>query len=214
MGINLMDIEKDVLYDLRNNGSQIVPPNLLSSTRAVGDAVQEYLATRGLASVLKKYGISVKSNFSRRAIEDAAFNDDGKYYAVDVKTHNLQANFSRPNLISVKRLAEFYKNPNNNFCVLIVSYTVSDNMIDYKECHFNLIESFSWDCLAFGALGCGQIQIANPNNLSFNNDIDRKIWMVELCDKLEAFYDCEIKKIENRKEWFRHEKERLVLNNK
>ena len=39
-------------------------------------------------------------------MEDLAFKDlNGKYYAMDVKTHNLDTNFNMPNLISVKRLA-------------------------------------------------------------------------------------------------------------
>jgi len=137
-------------------------------------------------------------------MEDLAFKDsDGNYYAVDVKTHNIGTDFNMPNLISVKRLATFYKNDDkNNFCILIVSYIVANGKIEYRDCHFKRIESFDWSCLTLGALGWGQIQIANANNLKFLDNTDRKAWMLSLCDKLFAFYDEEISKIGERKTWF------------
>ena len=116
----------EILAHLREHASEIVSGSLLSSPRVVGDAVQEYLAERGLPEVLAKYGISVRDEFSKRAMEDMAFKDSrSNYYAVDVKTHNVDTQFNMPNLISVRRLATFYKNDDkNNFCILITK--VSD----------------------------------------------------------------------------------------
>lgn len=203
---NLDHIAQAILEDLRENATNVVTGSSLSSPRAVGDAVQDYLGERGLNSVLSRYGIDASSEFGRRAMEDMAFKDsDGNYYAVDVKTHNIDTDFNMPNLISVKRLATFYKNDDkNNFCILIVSYKVIDDKIEYQDCHFKKIESFDWSCLTLGALGWGQIQIANANNLRFNenNAITRKSWMLTLCDKLFVFYDEEISKIGERKTWF------------
>ena len=132
----------------------------------------------------------------------AFYGTDGHYYAVDCKTHNLTTTFNMPNLISVKRLANFYRNDNNSFCILIVEYQVDDGHIAYNNCHFKPIETFSWDCLTIGALGWGQIQIANANILKFNDSVDRKDWMLQLCDTLSIFYDEEISKIGERKLWF------------
>lgn len=45
----------------------------------------------------------MSSEFGRRAMEDMAFKDSSdNYYAVDVKTHNLDTDFNMHNLISVK----------------------------------------------------------------------------------------------------------------
>lgn len=197
-------VSKDILSNLISNASDIVQGISLSSPRAIGDAVQEYLGNKGLPNVLSKYGISVKDEFGRRAMEDIAFKDSkGNYYAVDVKTHNEDTMFNMPNLISVKRLATFYKNDDkNNFCILIISYKVKQNKLEYTECHFKKIESFDWSCLTIGALGWGQIQIANSNNLKFMEKPCRKSWMLQLCDKLSLFYDEEIGKIGERKMWF------------
>ena len=124
--LNLDIVANEILAHLREHASEIVSGSLLSSPRVVGDAVQEYLAERGLPEVLAKYGISVRDEFSKRAMEDMAFKDSrSNYYAVDVKTHNVDTQFNMPNLISVRRLATFYKNDDkNNFCILIISYNV------------------------------------------------------------------------------------------
>ncbi len=207
MMVNLNDISGDILDNLRLNATTIVSGNALLSPRTVGDAVQDYLASKGLIEVLNSFGIDVTTEFGRRSMEDMAFKDsDDNYYAVDVKTHNIDTDFNMPNLISVRRLANFYKNDDRNFfCLLIISYKVSEGKIEYKECHFQPIEAFDWSCLTLGALGWGQIQIANANNIKIVNEQEnlRKNWMLRLCDKISVFYDEEIEKISERKSWFK-----------
>ena len=204
---NLDTIANELLEKLNKDAQYIVKGVSINSPRAVGDAVQAFLGSeKGLACILEKQGITVEGDFTRRSMEDLAFKDlNGKYYAVDIKTHNLDTNFNMPNLISVKRLAQFYRRDDNNvFCILIVSYKVEDGRLVYKDCHFKPIEAFHWDCLTLGALGWGQIQIANANRLPFHesDDIRRKRWMIELCDHLQTYYEEEITKIGERKSWF------------
>mgnify|MGYP003313519539 FL=1 len=202
--MDLNELSNKILEILNRDAQTIVSVNSMSSPRSIGDAVQEFLAQRGLAEALAEIGIShIDSDFSRRSMGDIAFEDNsGNYYAVDVKTHNLSTQFNMPNLISVRRLANFYRNDSNTFCILMVSYEVVDNKLEYRECNFKPIEAFSWDCLTLGALGWGQIQFANANDLQFNQLTNRKRWMLDMCDKLETFYDEEIGKIVERKDWF------------
>jgi hypothetical protein len=202
--MDLNELSNKILEILNRDAQTIVSVNSMSSPRSIGDAVQEFLAQRGLAEALAEIGIShIDSDFSRRSMEDIAFEDNsGNYYAVDVKTHNLSTQFNMPNLISVRRLANFYRNDSNTFCILMVSYEVVDNKLEYRECNFKPIEAFSWNCLTLGALGWGQIQFANANDLKFNQLMSRKRWMLDMCDKLETFYDEEIGKIAERKDWF------------
>jgi hypothetical protein len=202
----LNETATNVLKLLNEKGQNIVNARSLHSPRAIGDAVQEFLSEQnGLQKCIpQKYLCSFENDFERRSMEDMAFFDTNKrYYAVDCKTHNLKTVFNMPNLISVRRLANFYKNDTNVFCILIVEYEVQNNHIQYTQCHFKPIEAFSWDCLTIGALGWGQIQIANANVLKFNNDIDRKTWMLQLCNLLDVFYDEEVSKIGERKKWFK-----------
>ena len=60
------------------------------------------------------------------------------------------------------------------------------------------IEFLDWDCLTIGALGWGQIQIANSNRVSINPQYPRKKWMLEMCDIVAEFYVKEIGKISER----------------
>jgi len=95
---------------------------------------------------------------------DLAFNDrEGNYYVIDVKTHRLDTKFNMPNLTSVQRLARFYEDDKNYFVILAVAYSVVELQIKVERVHFVPIEFLSWDCLTIGALGWGQIQIANSN---------------------------------------------------
>ncbi len=201
----LNETAEAVLTLLNEKGQTIVKGRSLHSPRAVGDAVQEFLGELGglRTCIPQKMLQSFENDFERRSMEDMAFYDkNNQYYAVDCKTHNLNTVFNMPNLISVRRLANFYRNDTNVFCILIVEYEVKEKSIHYTNCHFKPIEAFSWNCLTIGALGWGQIQIANANVLNFEEKIDRKAWMLQLCDLLETFYNEEIAKIGERKHWF------------
>ncbi|MDR3301514.1 MAG: hypothetical protein LBT01_03175, partial [Spirochaetaceae bacterium] len=139
------------------------------------------------------------------SMADFAFEDaDGRYYIIDFKTHNLDTKFNMPNLTSVERLARFYNDLNNHFVLLIVSYKITAEDLVFEKCHFAPIEQLDWSCLTIGALGWGQIQIANSNIIVINEQNTRKKWMLELCDALDIFYPNEISKITNRIDHFRN----------
>jgi len=55
-----------------------------------------------------------------------------------------------------------------------------------------------WNCLTLGALGWGQIQIANSNIIKINSEYSRKKWMLQLCDMMDIFYPNEVAKITKR----------------
>ncbi len=130
---------------------------------------------------------------------DLAFNDiDGLYYVIDVKTHRTSTKFNMPNLTSVRRLSRFYEDDNNYFSLLLVSYHLEKTQTVFTDVKFIPIEFLDWDCLTIGALGWGQIQIANSNRVSVNPHYSRKKWMLELCDIVAEFYSKEIGKISER----------------
>ena len=126
---------------------------------------------------------------------------------VDVTTHRFETNFNMPHLTSVERLARFYEDNQNYFVLLMIAYTVSGVDVDVESVHFAPIEFLSWECLTIGALGWGQIQIANANNLIVNTGYSRKKWMLELCDTLDEFYPREIGKVRNRIHHFKQVRE-------
>lgn len=204
MNNNLFDsndyknIEQKVINYL-NSLQDYLSLTTIESTRAVGDAIQKLVAAK-FEEILGDVCVEYRNDFARRAMADLAFKDNkNNYYVVDVKTHRLgDTKFNMPNLTSVKRLADLYKNDSNYFVILFISYKVVDAQAFVEKCHFVPIEYLGWDCLTVGALGEGQIQIKNSNNITIRSGYSRKAWMIELCDYLLKFYSKEITKIQKR----------------
>jgi hypothetical protein len=119
-----------------------------------------------------------------------------------VKTHREDTKFNMPNLTSVERLARFYEDDLNYFVMLLVKYKLKVTHAAISEVTFVPIEFLDWDCLTIGALGLGQIQIANSNYISIRPRYSRKKWMLELCDCMLEFYPKEIGKIHARIGYF------------
>lgn len=82
--------------------------------------------------------------------------------------------------------------------MLMVKYAVSGTKVTVSEVHFVPIEHLKWDCLTIGALGTGQIQIANSKHIEIDPSQKRRAWMLEFCDTMLAFYPREIVKITKR----------------
>jgi len=80
----------------------------------------------------------------------------------------------------------------------MISYDVAGYGVQIEDVTFIPIEFLSWNCLTLGALGWGQIQIADSNKIAVNPGYSRKTWMIELCDTLLEFYPKEIEKIDTR----------------
>lgn len=196
------DIEKKILQFL-NSQPEFLSSRTAQSPRAVGDAIESLLVDnfgKIMGDLVKEYS----SSFARRAMADLAFTDkDDFYYVVDVKTHRLDTKFNMPNLTSVERISRFYEDDKNHFVILNVAYTIEGSAAKIKKVTFAPIEFFSWDCLTLGALGWGQIQIANSNRITIVPKNSRKKWMLELCDNLFEFYPKEIGKITERIEHFK-----------
>jgi hypothetical protein len=187
-----------------NSQAGLLTPSTANSPRAVGDAMQGILAENFQTIVGKEVCAVYSSDFARRAMADLAFEDkDGFYYVVDVKTHRLSTRFNMPNLTSVERLARFYENDKNYFVILLIAYDITGIQAQVESVRFLPIEFLGWDCLTIGALGWGQIQIANANVITLNEGYSRRKWMIELCDLLLDFYPKEIAKITARIEHFR-----------
>ena len=130
---------------------------------------------------------------------DVAFKDvEGIYSIIDVKTHREDTHFNMPNLTSVDRLARFYESDDNVFSLIMIKYSIRGTDLEVSDVLFAPIEFIDWECLVVGALGWGQIQIANSNNIRTVMKNSRKKWMLQLCDVMMDFYPREIVKIRER----------------
>jgi hypothetical protein len=196
------EIQEEVKHIL-NAQEDYLTKRTIRSTRAAGDAIENILQEELKIILGDEIVKDYSSDFARRAMGDLAFEDhDGFYYLVDVKTHRSDTDFNMPNLTSVQRLSKLYSDDKNYFCLLLVSYVVEAVKVTVKEVKFVPVEFLSWSCLTLGALGWGQIQIANSNKIIVEDKKTRKEWMLELCDRVLEFYPEEILKINERIAYF------------
>lgn len=186
------------IRNLVNSSPDFLSPRTAGSTRATGDAIESLISEK-FNTFLGEWCAEYSSDFARRAMADLAFTDrEGFYSVVDVKTHREDTKFNMPNLTSVERLARFYESDTNVFSLIMVKYAIDDTKLRATEILFSPIEYLDWDCLTVGALGWGQIQIANSNYIKINNGYSRKKWMLQLCGAMLDFYPKEIQKIKDR----------------
>lgn len=199
-------IERKV-RNLLNEQADFLSADTADSTRAAGDAIQSIIEDH-FAEILGDLVGEYSASFARRAMADLAFKDKANNYCVvDVKTHREGTAFNMPNLTSVDRLARFYEDDTNYFVMLMVKYAVTGTKVTVQQVHFVPIEHLKWDCLTIGALGTGQIQIADSKNIEIDPSQKRREWMLEFCDTVLAFYPREIAKITKRISKFEKVKE-------
>jgi hypothetical protein len=85
----------------------------------------------------------------------------------------------------------------------MVQYRIRETRLEVARVYFVPIEFLAWNCLTIGALGWGQIQIANTNNIAIIDGYSRREWMVQLCNTMMNFYPREIEKIQGQDGVFR-----------
>ena len=195
----------DVATSIRDHVNSIpdfLTPQTANSPRAVGDAL-ELIVAEQFDTFLGEWCVEYSSDFARRAMADLAFTDiEGIYSVVDVKTHREDTRFNMPNLTSVERLTRFYESDANVFALILIKYSIQGTSLTASDVTFAPIEFLDWDCLTIGALGWGQIQIANANQVRVRHRYSRKRWMLQLCDTMMEFYPREIDKIRSRMDRF------------
>ena len=85
---------------------------------------------------------------------------DCKEILVDVKTNNINATMSMPNLISMKKLLHILEQ-NDDLYYMFIGYSVLDNNLTIEHKNIISIYDLDIDALTVGALGNGQLQIKN-----------------------------------------------------
>lgn len=199
---NVKFFEEKFLMKLNSN-NVFKTARVISSPRSVGDIVQEITGECLPECFPEGVIVNFSAAFARKSMADVAFYDSSNnYFTVDIKTHNKNTNFNMPNLTSVERLAKLYEKDHKFFVILLVEYIIKEGQAVFTSARLIPIEHLEWNCLRIGALGWGQIQIANSNIININPEMTRKDWILQLCDHLEVFYPKEIKKLQNRLEYF------------
>lgn len=165
--------------------------------RGVGDIVEAHV--RQL--IVDNYP-NAKYPSSPRSIEDVEIQTGDNILKLDIKTHNLDASFSRPNLISIKRLSDYLKTPENELAYIFVSYKFDEDSIRIYNISVAHIEHLKWDCLSIGNLGKGQLQVNNMHSLEFDYNQKRAVWIDIFRNEVILYYNKLTEKIEKWKKSF------------
>jgi len=171
-----------------------------SEQRSVGDIVE--FKIKQILMDLPQDGV-IKESLeprSKKSIEDVTLvGTNGVNYRVDPKTHNIDSEFSMPNLSSVEKLRKLLENENEELIYIFVSYVINGLEVSITKIDVKYLWELSFEMLRIGSLGKGQLQISNMHNeLKFTN-IGKLKWLNELKSKVREYHNQRIKQIEKDK---------------
>jgi hypothetical protein len=161
--------------------------------RSIGDMLEDIVkfAYRDLSDL---EGSNWEDAPTVRSIQD--FSVDHILY--DVKTTDLDRDFSMPNLISAKRLIKLYSIPENELRYVLVSYKEIDGTKIITKYEERPIETIPWSHLGIQNLGEGQIQLLTAKTIPLYEGT-RDEWIAELKTRMLIYLDHTIEKMHKRK---------------
>jgi len=183
---------KNIINNILNNsiGKSFNTTNL--QQRGVADVIEKYVCEQ--ITKIDNKELIIERSKTKRSLEDVQIKNNQELYKIDIKTHDLNSDFSMPNLISVDRLKKFYENNNNHLMYIIISYTTNNNITQIKNIEIRYIEELSWEILGIQNLGKGQLQIKNMNNELIFVEPNREEWINTLKQNMIKFYKKQIAK--------------------
>lgn len=166
-------------------GKEINVKNL--QQRGIADRIEDIAST--IIHTLSDKEVIVESATSKRSMEDIQIVTPDKLFKFDTKSHDVDSEFSMPNLVSIDRLKRFYQSDNNFLVYIFIDYKVVEEIAQIIDVKVKLIEELDWSILAIQNLGKGQLQIKNMNSDLVFGQINRKEWLEELSKHAIAFCD-------------------------
>lgn len=143
--------------------------------RTVGDLIEskvsEILRNSNSELITEK-----RAPRSKKSIEDVTLVSGGVLYYIDPKTHDVNSDFSMPNLTSIEKIKKLFLNQNEELVYVFVSYGIQNGMINIVDIKVFFLWELDVSILGIGALGKGQLQIKNANNKLVFTSIGKENW--------------------------------------
>lgn len=145
-------------------------------------------------------GIRAKS---KRSIEDVLVTGpENQHIFVDVKSRDLNAAFSMPNLISVERLRKLYAHPRNMLKMVFLDYHLEGGSVVIDRITEAAIEDIDLGCLHVQNIGLGQLQLKDKMEPVIRVGTPRDVWFRGFSDMVCRFYtDLARKSAERAEDW-------------
>lgn len=132
---------------------------------------------------------------SKKSIEDLTLVSDGVVYYVDPKTHDINSDFSMPNLTSIDKIKKLFKNANEELIYIFVSYEINNGTVIILNIKVFFIWELDISILGVGALGKGQLQIKNAHKDLILTEKGKIEWYSDFKKLVQDFLGKQVNKI-------------------
>jgi len=130
--------------------------------RTVGDLIESKVSEILFNSISELIS-EKRAPRSKKSIEDVTLVSNGVLYYIDPKTHDINSDFSMPNLTSVEKIKKLFDTTDKELIYVFVSYAITDGMVIISDIKVFFLWELDISILGVGALGKGQLQIKNAN---------------------------------------------------
>ena len=162
--------------------------------RGVADYIETLCCDK--VNELSTTELIVSEALSVRSIEDVEIKFNDNHYKIDIKTHDVNRDFSMPNLISIDRARKYLAVLTNHIIYIFIDYKIEEDIVTIINAVVKHIENLDWSYLAIQNLGKGQLQIKSmTNGLFFNESVTRKEWLDRLIKEGSEYYERLILKV-------------------
>jgi hypothetical protein len=132
---------------------------------------------------------------SKKSIEDITLISNEIKYYVDPKTHDINSDFSMPNLTSIDKIKKLFDTDNEELIYILVTYSIRERMVSVEDIKVFFIWELDISILGVGALGKGQLQIKNANKELIFTNKGKLDWFSDFKKLVQSFLQKQITKI-------------------
>ena len=169
--------------------------------RTVGDLIENKVIEI-VKSIQNPLISEVKLSTGKKSMDDVSVVSDGVTYMLDPKSHNVDSEFSMPNMSSISKIKKLHHTPNKELMYVLIDYKVDGNIVLIEKIDVLFIWELDMSILGIGALGKGQLQIKNLNEELVINQDGKDVWYDGLKKKVVEYLNKqEIKIKKQQKEW-------------
>lgn len=132
---------------------------------------------------------------SKKSIEDVTLVSGGVLYYIDPKTHDVNSDFSMPNLTSIEKIKKLFQSQTEELVYVFVSYKIVNGIVNIIDIKVFFLWELDISILGIGALGKGQLQIKNANDSLIFTSQSKQIWYQDFKKLVQIFLKKQISKI-------------------
>lgn len=162
--------------------------------RTVGDLIESKVSEI-LKNTSSDLITEIRAPRSKKSIEDVTLVSSGITYYIDPKTHDVNSDFSMPNLTSIEKIKKLFLKNTEELVYVFVSYRIQDGIINIVDVKVFFIWELDISILGIGALGKGQLQIKNANESLVFTSKGKEKWYDDFKKVVQVYLKKQITKI-------------------